>query len=171
MKKVFILMLCLLAVFAIVSCKHEPEKSNEPEPAPAPVDDDATVYVLTATAAGDRFQFKWDSFVIEGGEVVTFQFQCEKALSTYTTRSIAPDEKYASSVSYSGEAENGWYTFTYTIPEGKTATGFGVSLFVSGGVVIGDVMKIKNITIDDEEMTLEQANAWAGCSPTITVEE
>ena len=33
MKKTIIIMLCLLAAFAIVSCKHEPEKGSEPGPA------------------------------------------------------------------------------------------------------------------------------------------
>ena len=168
MKKIIVLLLCLLAVFCAVSCKNEPEKGDEPAPEPEEV---GPVYVLTATSASDRFQFKWDDYEIVGGEEVYFEFQCEKTLASYTTRSIVPDEKFVDVASYSGEPDDGWYAFSYTIPEDKTARGFGVSLFVTGAVAIGDVMRIRSITIDDEEMKLSQENSWAGCQPTITVEE
>lgn len=171
MKKVIVLMLCLLAVFAIVSCKHEPEKSEEP--ATTPVDDDATVYVLTATAAGDRFQFKWDTVLESGGEVFTLKYKTDKTITSVTTRDPSGD-KYvdcAAIATYVSEADDaGWVTFTFTIPEG-THAGFGIAFFVDGGVVANEVFKVKSIMIGDEEMELAQANSWAGCSPTITVEE
>ena len=172
MKKLLVVMLCLLAVFAIVSCKHEPEKSNEPEPAPAPADD-STVYVLTATAAGDRFQFKWDAVEDSGNQVFTLKYKTDKAITSVTTRDPS-GAKYmdnASITPYISEADDaGWITFTCTIPEGAH-TGFGIAFFVSGGVVADEVFKVKDIMIGDEEMELAQANSWAGCTPTITVEE
>ena len=171
MKKLLVVLLCLLAVFAIVSCKHEPEP--EPEPAPAPVDDDATVYVLTATASGDRFQFKWDAVEDSGDQVFTLKYKTDKTVTSVTTRDPS-GAKYvdcAAIATYISEADDaGWVTFTFTIPEGAH-TGFGIAFFVDGGVVAGEVFKVKSIMIGDEEMELAQANSWAGCSPTITVEE
>ena len=172
MKKLLVILLCLLAVFAIVSCKHEPEKSNEPEPAPAPADD-STVYVLTATAAGDRFQFKWDAVEDSGSQVFTLKYKTEKTVTAVTTRDPS-GAKYidnAAIAEYISEPDAaGWITFTCTIPAGDHV-GFGIAFFVSGGAVADDVFKVKDIMIGDEEMELAQANSWAGCSPTITVEE
>ena len=130
---------------------------------------DAT-YVLTATAANDRFQFKWDDLAIKAGDVITFKYQAEKAITSHTTRSITPSEKFADGVALTGEPTDGWYTFTYTIPEEKEATGLGIALYPEGGAVIDDVLKIKDITLNETKLALEQANAWYGCEPTITVE-
>ena len=170
MKKIFVLLLCLMAVFAIVSCKQEPEKGGEPTPAPA---DDSTVFILTATAAGDRFQFKWDSVEESGGEVFTLKYKTDKVISEVTVRDpSAGDVKYVNCASisdYISEADaNGWVTFTFTIPEGAH-TGLGIAFFTS--VANGDVFKIKDIMIGEDEMVLAQENSWAGCSPAITVEE
>lgn len=172
MKKLLVILLCLLAVFAIVSCKHEPEKSEEPAPAPAPADD-STVYVLTATASNDRFQFKWDEVEDSGNQVFTLKYKTDKTVTAVTTRDPSGD-KYinnASIAQYISEPDAaGWTTFTCTIPEGAHV-GFGIAFFVDGGAVANDVFKVKDIMIGDEEMELAQANSWAGCSPTITVEE
>lgn len=130
---------------------------------------DAT-YVLTATATGDRFQFKWEDLAIKGGDVVSFKYKSEKAVSSHTTRSITPSEKFVDGEALTGEATNGWYTFSYTIPEGKEATGLGIALFVSG-IEVGDELRIKEITLNDTKLSLARANKWAGCEPTITAEK
>lgn len=165
MKKLFVIMLCLLAVFAIISCKQEPEPT--PEPA-----EDSTVYVLTATASGDRFQFKWDAVEESGGEVFTLKYKTDKTVTAVTTRDPS-GSKYIDNAAigtYISEADDaGWVTFTFTIPEG-THTGFGIAFFVEGSVTAGEVFKVKDIMLGDEEMTLAQENSWAGCSPSITVE-
>ena len=168
MKKLLVLLLCLLAVFAIVSCKQEPEKGGEPTPAPA---DDSTVFVLTATAAGDRFQFKWDSVEESGGEVFTLKYKTDKVVTQVTTRDPS-GAKYldcASIGTYISEADaEGWITFTCTIPEG-THTGFGIAFFAAD-IAATDVFRVKDIMIGEEEMVLAQENSWGGCNPTITVE-
>ena len=129
-----------------------------------------TDYVLTATAANDRFQFKWDDLAIKAGDVITFKYQSEKAITSHTTRSITPSEKFVDGAALTGEPTDGWYTFSYTIPDGKEATGLGIALFVEGGAAVDDVLKIKDITLNETKLYLYQANAWAGCSPTIVAE-
>lgn len=180
MKKLFIFLFVLIAIFAFTSCNQEPQEAEpapapepapgpEPAPEPAPEADpvDSTVYVLTATVANDRFQFKWDTLAVKGGDVVTFKYKTEKTVTSHTIRSITPDEKFVNGAALSGEPVDGWYTYSYTIPEGKTATGLGVALFVEGGASIGDVLKIKEIQVAGKNQTLAQGNSWAGCEPTI----
>lgn len=171
MKKGLVFILVLFVIFAFASCKQEPEPTPTPEP--TPVEDDSTVYVMTATAAGDRFQFKWDEVEDSGNQVFTLKYKTDKTVASVTTRDPSAS-KYIDDgaiAEYITEAdEAGWVTFSCTIPEG-THTGFGIAFFVEGGAVAGDVFKVKSIMLGEEEMTLAQENAWAGCSPTITVEE
>jgi len=172
MKKLLVVLFVLIAIFAFASCKHEPE-NNESNQTPPPVADDSKVFVLTATAAGDRFQFKWDEVEESGGKVFTLKYKTDKTISSVTTRDPSGD-KYLNDVSiaeYISEAEaNGWITFSYTIPEGEHE-GFGIAFFPTEAVAIDEVFKIKDIKIGDEKMELAQENSWAGCSPAITVEE
>ena len=176
MKKLLVVLFVLIAIFAFASCKQDP-KNAEPEPTPAPepapAGGDSTVYVLTATAASDRFQFKWDEVEESGEKVFTLKYKTDKTIASVTTRDPSGD-KYLNNVAiaeYITEADaDGWITFSCTIPEGEHE-GFGIAFFPSESVVAEEVFKVKDIKLGDEEMELAQANAWAGCSPTITVEE
>ena len=176
MKKLLVVLFVLIAIFAFASCKQDP-KNAEPEPTPAPepapAGGDSTVYVLTATAASDRFQFKWDEVEESGEKVFTLKYKTDKTIASVTTRDPSGD-KYlnnAAIAEYITEADaDGWITFSCTIPEGEHE-GFGIAFFPEGGVVAEEVFKVKDIKLGDEDMELAQANAWAGCSPNITVEE
>lgn len=174
MKKLLVILFVLIAIFAFASCKQEPEKAEpEPGPTPPPAAEESTVYVLTATATGDRFQFKWDEVEESGGKVFTLKYKTDKTISAVTTRDPSGD-KYLNNVAiaeYISDADaEGWITFSCTIPEGDHE-GFGIAFFPTESVAVDEVFKIKDIKIGDEEMELAQANSWAGCSPTITVEE
>ena len=172
MKKVLVVLFVLIAIFAFASCKQDP-KDAEPEPTPAPAEEKSTVYVLTATATGDRFQFKWDEVEDSGEKVFTLKYKTDKTISAVTTRDPSGD-KYLNNVAiaeYISDADaDGWITFTCTLPAGEHE-GFGIAFFPSESIAVGEVFKVKAIKIGDEEMELAQANSWAGCSPTITVEE
>ena len=180
MKKILMLLLCLLALFAVVSCKNEPKNNAETSSdANVELEDDATVYVLTATADSDRFQVKWDTLANSGGKDFVLMYKSDKVVKQFTARDPNVSSKYADCVAitnYISEdpEDNGWITFSFTIPEGDH-TGFGIAFFLTDGVAIGDVFKIKAITLsddeDDVELTLVSDTAWAGCLPTITVEE
>ena len=59
MRKLLVVLLCLLAVFAIVSCKHEPDPVDPPAPGPLTPEEGKTYYRLTATRAAKRFAFMY----------------------------------------------------------------------------------------------------------------
>ena len=63
MKKLFILLLCLVAVVAIISCKQDPKTEPEPTPAPKMTDEDVldgkACYRLTATREAKRFALQY----------------------------------------------------------------------------------------------------------------
>ena len=175
MKKLFVVLFVLIAIFAFASCKQDPKPAEEPTPTPAPEPEpepkESTIYVLKATAGGDRFQFKWDEVEESGGKVFTLKYKTAKTISAVTTRDPSGD-KYlnnAAVAEYISEADaEGWITFTCTIPEGDHE-GFGIAFFPTEAVVVDEVFKVKDIKIGNEEMELSQANSWAGCSPTISV--
>ncbi len=177
MKKLLLVLICFLMVFIFIACKSEPNQNNKPAQ-DTEYEDDSTVYVLTATSDSDRFQFKWDELEKTGGKVFELKYKSEKSVAEVTTRDPASADKYvncASAADYISEPDDsGWITFTFPIPEGDHE-GFGVAFFVTGGVVEGDVFKIKAITLSDDEEAVElplgSDNSWAGCEPTITVEE
>ena len=227
MKKLLVLLLCMLAVFAVVSCKNDPKPDPKPETftvsfdsqggsavAAATVEKDAkvekpadpiklgadfvgwyteaacenkydfedavtesftlyakwipgpepevTTYKLTSTLADTRFQFKWDTVEDSAGKVFTLKYKSDKNLGTFTIRNGA-GAKYkdgASLSDYTVVGEDGWTTFSYTMPEGNT--GIGLALFESVEAAIGDVMYIKDIYIGDKALELTQANSWYG---------
>lgn len=175
MKKLFVVLFVLIAIFAFASCKQDPKPADEPTPTPAPEPEpepkESTIYVLKATAGGDRFQFKWDEVEESGGKVFTLKYKTDKTISSVTTRDPNA-EKYldcAAIAEYISEADDeGWITFTCTIPEGEH-DGFGIAFFPTEVIVADEVFKVKDIKIGDEEMELAQANSWAGCSPTISI--
>lgn len=167
MKKFIVLLLCLLAVFAIVSCKQEPEP--EPEPAPEPAAK-STVYVLTSPeAGGDRFQLAFTA-AVETGDVLTFKWKSDVTFTAYGVRTKAGD-KYAYNAAFTaGEPDaDGWYTFSFTIPETVARDEFFFTL--NGTVAGGQTLRIKDLYFADEELVITNDNVYAGCNPTVTVEE
>lgn len=125
------------------------------------------VYTLKAEAEGSRYQVKWDDVEYAGG-TLTFKFK-GITLNQYTVRQPSPDVKFATNQAYTGEVgEDGWYTFTCDIPEGSYA-GIGVSLFTT--IAQGDVLMIKDISLEGKPLTLAQANNWPGTALTIALVE
>ena len=200
MKKFFLFLLIVLTVFALVACKdapasQEPEPTPgpspepEPEPTPDPEPVASVVYTLTAGSTGDRFQVKWADEEFEVGQVVSFKFK-GITLKEYTIRSLDPASKIANCASFSGEPDSdGWYSFSYEVPDYSVwnqipeetpedpLTGLGLSLFPldsdADGVVIavGDVLRIKDLSLNGNELSLAQETSWPGVTLTIAVEE
>ena len=105
MRKVFVILLCLLALFAVVSCKNGPENSvpapepapepsPEPTPEPAPPaepteEDQAAVlagtayYRLTATRTAKRFALQYDceGFAPEKDSVLTLKYRTSSGVT------------------------------------------------------------------------------------------
>ena len=136
MKKLFVVFLCLLAVFAIVSCKSEPKQEEEADTTPKPTDEDIlsgkAYYRLTATAQAKRFTFLYcedeekNDITPKAGDVLSVTYRSEHPvtylyLRNYDTTEVKflykyiildEDDPYVSAAD-----ADGWITLTFTYPE------------------------------------------------------
>ena len=108
--------------------------------------DEVETYKIVAGAENDRFQYQWIfTDAIKEGDVISFKYKSNRVLNSYTVRPMEAknddDGKLASSVAIENPAadEDGWYTFTFTVPAAKTDSsalssadkGIGVALYVA----------------------------------------
>ena len=184
MKKFLLVLLCLLAVFAIVSCKHEPEPVDPPAPAPLTPEEGKTYYRLTATREAKRFAFMYSGD--EGleinpkiGDTLVVKYRTNHEVATLYLRS--GDElaefayKYDISPYISEPDADGWITFTFTYPETPAVSGSynedgSVSGFLlelanySAKFAVNDYLDIKGIWFNGEWLTIEPADEETGRS-------
>lgn len=153
MKKVIILMLCLLAVFAIVSCKQEPEKGNEP--APAVVENGGTLTVhATAEATwgnADRFQFIINQ-AFEDGDTIEFLLKLSDSFTSVVPRSANSANSYAKfatkSLSSLEKDEDGWYIVSAVATESFEK--LAITCMLTGTQDENLFISIKNLKIGGE---------------------
>lgn len=154
MKKLFVLLLCLLAVFAIVSCKNEPKQ--EGDTTPKPTDEDIlsgkAYYHLTATMQAKRFSFLYaggaDEINPKAGDVITLKYRSEHPVTYLYLRnedtSVAFLNKYEileSDDPYVSTADaDGWFTLTFTYPEAPSSGTYDAT----DGTVSGFLLEIAN---------------------------
>ena len=119
MKKVFVLFLCLLALFVIVSCKNEPNKEPEPTPEPTPVEPDWESGVLVvrpadgATFSQDgKFQFKM-AVTYNAGETIAFKLKCTDDVTGVEAREGGNGDTFFipkyTALSEWEQDDDGWY--------------------------------------------------------------
>lgn len=186
MRKVIVLFLCLLAVFAIVSCKNEPDKEAEPEVKKEVPGTEADIlagtafYRLTATVEAKRFTLNYVD-IAEGtldpqeGDVLTLKYRSNHPVSCFFLRDsggsgnyipsgdLVATKKYhdfsASDDPYvTGPDADGWYTFTFTFKE-NGSSGFRLELanYTSGGKFKpNDYLDIKDFEFKGVRLTIEE---------------
>lgn len=161
MKKLFVLFLCILAVFAIVSCKSEPKQDNAVEPegdsTPKPTDEDVLAgkayYRLTATAQAKRFSFSYsedeekNDITPKAGDVLSITYRSEHPVTylylrnsgevkfLYKYEILTENDPYVSAAD-----EDGWITLTYTYPEAPLEGAYDET----DGTVSGILLEIAN---------------------------
>ena len=184
MKKTFVILLCLLAVFAIVSCKQDPKDSESKG---------ETFYRLTATRTAKRFalQYAGDSGLEinpKEGDVLSLKYRSNHPVTHLYLRDDAGKidflNKYAiddEDDPYVSQPDNdGWITLTFKYPEepksgeyGEDGTVCGFRLELTnylkpetgshdqgiGKFVVGDYLDIKDLTFNGKELTIEAAGA------------
>ena len=106
--------------------------------------EEVETYKIVAAKENDRFQYQWIfTDAIKAGDVISFKYKSTRVINEYTTRSMsgknADTGKLASSVAIENPVadEDGWYTFTFTVPAKKTSdadlaatdVGIGVALY------------------------------------------
>lgn len=179
MKKLFIVLLCLVAMLAIVSCKQDPKTEPEPTPAPKMTDDDVlegrACYRLTATRGAKRFALQYyeldGSFDPKEGDKFSLKYRSpmrlidrfylrdssQKALLPEGASShdiLASEDPYVT-----GPDEDGWYTLTYTfLSYADPMFGIRIELgsYEHGKFVAIDYIEIKDVKFNDELLTIEE---------------
>ena len=140
------------------------------------------IYKMTAGRESDRFQFQWIfSEAIKAGDVISFKYKSNRTMDKMTNREMSKAdsaiEKLCSDAAISATlGEDGWYAFSYTIPEkdvkdadiSANAKGIGIGLlFADGNSVIGkDYIYIKDLAYTSSGVTtalkLEDENRYSG---------
>ena len=97
MKKIFIILLCMLALFAVASCKNDPTPTPTPEPTPTPTPEptpepeweSGTLVVRPAEectfSQTGKFQFKM-SIQYNAGEPIDMLMYCSEDVTAITVR-------------------------------------------------------------------------------------
>ena len=110
-------------------------------------------YKIVAAKENDRFQYQWIfTDAIKEGDVISFKYKSNRVIDEYTVRPMTAKNKDDKKIA-DGEAienpvadEDGWYTFSLTVPAKKTngddllATdiGIGVALYIAAIEVPGE---------------------------------
>lgn len=181
MKKLFVIFLCLLAAFVIVSCKAEPEEEEKSEPVLVPAASDdilsgTAFYRLTATREAKRFALQYldeeeGTFDPKEGDVLTLKYRTNHAVDRIYLRSSSTQAYFPDSSGYhdiaatgdtyvSGPDEDGWYTFTFTFGEMVTPLfGFRLELasYSHKKFTSGKYIDIKDLMFKGERLIVEEA--------------
>ena len=179
MKKLFIIMLCLLAFLAIVSCKQDPKTEPTPTPAPKMTDEDVlegkAFYRLTATREAKRFALQYydavdGTFNPVEGDVLTLKYRTDGKVTRFYLRDSSQNAFLPEGASnhdildeddpyVTGPDEDGWYTFTDTfIEETDPRFGFRLELADYSGTKFqsGQYLDIKDLKFKGEKLTIEE---------------
>ena len=151
MKKVFVLLLCVLAVFAIVSCKQEPEKESDPTPAPS--GDNGAILTVTADTGAtyehaDRFQFAIVQPIKENDSVV-FEVKLPESAKSIVPRNGKGDYDKFETISIDSLTPDadGWYKIDTDATVDCEA--FGITVMLQDEAVQDDglFVSIRNLKI------------------------
>lgn len=126
-----------------------------------------TVYVLTATVDKDRVQLAFPE-AVAAGDVISFEYKTDLVFTSYGVRTKTSGDFCKNVAFEAGEPDDGWYTFSYTVPEGKSSTEFFITLNTTAK--IGDVMRIRNFTVAGKELAIADSNDYNGIKATVTTE-
>ena len=179
MKKLFIVLLCLVAVVAIISCKQDPKTEPEPTPAPKMTDQDVldgkACYRLTATREAKRFALQYyeldGSYDPKEGDTFSLKYRSPMRLvdrfylRDTSQKALLPEGASNHDILTSedpyvtGPDEDGWYTLTYTfLTYADPMFGFRIELasYNHGKFVANDYIEIKDVKFNDELLTIEE---------------
>lgn len=172
MKKFFVLLICLLAVFAIVSCKQEPEKGNDPVTPPTPAEpefeepdwESGVLRVRPADGAtfsqSGKFQFKM-TVNYSAGEPIEFKLKCTDDVTGIEVREGGNGDTFFipkyTALSVWEKDEDGWYIISIpaesVVPVSDPCFSLGITARLPDAnralcyVAIKD-MKINNVPVD-----------------------
>ena len=172
MKKLLVLFLCLIAVFALASCKNEPEQNATPGSDDTPADtgfvepewESGVLRVRPADGAtfsqDGKFQFKM-SVNYNAGEPIEFKLKCTDDVTGIEAREGGNGDTFfipkGTSIDVWEKDEDGWYIITIpgesVVPVADPCFSLGITARLPNTnrpncyVAIKD-MKINNVPVD-----------------------
>ncbi len=183
MKKLCVILLCLIAGFAVVSCKNEPQKQGENQEeeidtTPKPTDEDVLAgkayYRLTATTQAKRFSFLYEALEPKAGDVLTITYRSEHPVTMLYLRD--GDEKIKFLYKYeilesedpyvSAPDADGWITMTFTYPEAPAEGAYDAGEGTVPGIKVelanydqkfqvDEYLEIKEFTFNGEKLAID----------------
>ena len=167
MKKVLVILLCLLAIFAMVSCKQDLEQENGGETTPAAPEENGGVLTVRAAEGalfpqGDRFQFLIDQPLSLDDEI-EFLVKCSDVFTSIIPRSGNSDSGYAKFGTFDLEDlsvdADGWYKVETDVTEDTEF--FGITLYLPEGEVQDETLfvSIKNLKINGKIVDFSEYNS------------
>lgn len=174
MKKALIIFAVLLAIFAFVSCKNEPEATPEPEPAPAdpefvePDWESGVIRIMPAEGAESsweqkgKLQFKM-AVSYNAGEPIEFKLKCSDDITGIEIREVGNGDTFfipkETPLSNWEKDSDGWYIISVSgssvVPVAEPCLVLGVTARVPADsptrafcyVAFKD-MRINNVPVD-----------------------
>ena len=152
-------------------------------------------YKLTGVADNDRFQLRFKSssgnpntFLVDfkAGDVVSYQFRSTPVEGSVAVTKLrvrgasnyGGTSNFSSGIVMSEPDADGWITVTCTFAEGMDFTETGLLMDFrkeSGNITAGDVLEIRNMKFNDQEINWAEGNTSAGpyegCTPTLQILE
>ena len=183
MKKILVILLCLLAVFAIVSCKNEPKHDDKPTGNPTEEDilSGKAYYLLTATTTAKRFALQYTDVAIpdegyegitpEKGDILTVKYRTSHVVDRIYLRDSSehkylPDDSSYHDIEavddpYVSEPDaDGWITFTFEFGDIPTDSGHGFRLefasYKAEKYKAGDYLELRDLMFNGERLLIAE---------------
>ena len=163
MKKLFVLLLCLLALLAVVSGKSEPAQEPEPEPTPVPSEpewESGTLVVRPAEGAtfsqSGKFQFKM-AINYSAGEPIEFKLKCSDDITGIEAREGGNGDTFFipkyTELSVWEKDEDGWYIIVIpaesVVPVADPCFSMGITARLPDANRANCYVAIKDMKIND----------------------
>ncbi len=177
MKKLFVLFLCLLALFAVVSCENEPSKEPKPTPDPTPAEPEWESGVLVVSPAegstfsqNGKFQFKM-AVNYSVGDTIAFKLKCSDDITGVEAREGGNGDTFFipqyTALNTWEQDDDGWYIISIpaesVVPVADPCLSLGITARLPNDnrsecyVAIKD-MKISDVLVDFTEYVGEETS-------------
>ena len=165
MKRILILLLCFLALFAIVSCNEEPEEQGNGNGSGS---SSGMYYHLVATREAKRFSFMYADLAPAAGDELTVEYRSDHPVTHLYLRDANGNgsiSKVAIDDYISESDSDGWISFSFTFEEAFDGILLELANYTSGDHDEGfgkfqqdDYLDIRNLALSGEELEIEEAD-------------
>ncbi len=153
MKKAFIILFVLLAVFAFASCKQEPEETPAEENGgtltikPAVADPEAAEPAINWGDQTGKFQFRLNQEV-SGVQTITFLAKVSDDVTKVEVRDGGTTTTWGSVIMADSTPEDGWYSFSVESLDETECDFFAITVRVAQSPNV--FIQIKDLRIDGQ---------------------